>query len=155
MIGPYRKTPLFLLFLILSIAPSAREVPADTWSLTGSADSMASSFPVDLPQTGQTTCYDASGNVIPCGSTGQDGEIQAGVPWPNPRFTDHGNGTVTDNLTGLMWLKDANCYGLKTWQDALDTVARFNTAPATHNCVGYDESNPPYGDWRLPNINEL
>ena len=34
-----------------------------------------------------------------------------GVAWPNPRFTDNGNGTVTDNLTGLIWLKNANCFG--------------------------------------------
>ena len=26
------------------------------------------------------------------------------------RFTDNGNDTVTDNTTGLIWLKDANCF---------------------------------------------
>ena len=66
---------------------------------------------IQLPQTGQTKCYDTNGNQIPCAGTGQDGEIQAGVAWPNPRFTDNGNGTVTDNLTGLMWTKDANPVG--------------------------------------------
>ena len=25
------------------------------------------------------------------------------------RFTDNGDGTITDNLTGLMWLKDGGC----------------------------------------------
>lgn len=50
-----------------------------------------------VPKTGQTTCYDANGSVIPCAGTGQDGDIQAGVAWPDPRFTDNGNGTVTDN----------------------------------------------------------
>ncbi|MCC6542909.1 MAG: hypothetical protein IT392_00205 [Nitrospirae bacterium] len=61
---------------------------------------------VELPETGQTTCYNSSGSVIACPGTGQDGDIQAGVPWPSPRFTA-GTGTgadcVTDNLTGLMW----------------------------------------------------
>jgi hypothetical protein len=33
-----------------------------------------------------------------------DGEIRAGVAWPTPRFTDNGDGTATDNLTGLTWL---------------------------------------------------
>lgn len=51
---------------------------------------------IQLPKTGQTTSY----------YSGDDGEIQAGVDWPNPRFTDHGNGTVTDKLTGLMWIKE-------------------------------------------------
>jgi hypothetical protein len=40
-----------------------------------------------LPQTGQTTCYNTEGNVIPCAGSGQDGDIRAGVPWPDPRFT--------------------------------------------------------------------
>ena len=34
---------------------------------------------IDLPQTGQTKCYDTSGTEIACAGTGQDGEIQAGV----------------------------------------------------------------------------
>ena len=61
------------------------------------------------PKTGQTLCYDSLGAVVPCAGTGQDGEIKAGVAWPSPRFTDNSNGTVTDNLTGLIWLKNANC----------------------------------------------
>jgi len=67
---------------------------------------------VNLPETGQTTCYDISGTVIPCTGTGQDGEIQTGVAWPNPRSTDNGDGTMTDNLTGLVWAKDANFSGV-------------------------------------------
>lgn len=63
---------------------------------------------IDLPQTGQTTCYDSAGAVIPCPGTGQDGDWLAGVVWPSPRFTV-GTGAeadcVTDNLTGLMWVK--------------------------------------------------
>ena len=46
--------------------------------------------------------YDSSGNVIPCEGTGQDGDIQAGVAWPDPRFVEVGE-CVTDNLTGVMW----------------------------------------------------
>jgi len=42
---------------------------------------------IQLPQTGQTTCYNTEGNVIPCAGSGQDGDIRAGVPWPDPRFT--------------------------------------------------------------------
>ena len=29
-----------------------------------------------------------------------------GIASPNPRFTDNSNGTVTDNLTGLVWLQN-------------------------------------------------
>lgn len=44
---------------------------------------------VDLPKTGQTTSY----------AIGDDGDIQAGVAWPYPRFTTNATDTtVTDNL---------------------------------------------------------
>ena len=107
---------------------------------------------IQLPQTGQTTCYDASGTAITCSGTGQDGDVKAGVSWSNPRFTDNGDQTVMDNLTGLMWTKDAHAPGpaacspgaTKTWQSALDYVKCLNT----NQYLGYT-------DWRLPNINEL
>jgi len=104
-------------------------------------------------KTGQTTCYDSSGNAIDCANTGQDGDIQAGVEWPDPRFTDNGNGTITDNLTGLMWLKDANCFDpTMVWQDALDKVADLNANPSSYYCGSYSGN---YTDWRLPNRKEL
>jgi hypothetical protein len=104
------------------------------------------------PQTGQTTCYDASGNVIACTGTGQDGDLQEGVAWPSPRFTNNNDGTMTDNLTGLMWTQNANAPGpagcnpdaTYTWQGALDYAACLNT----NNYLGHN-------DWRLPNVNEL
>ncbi len=62
-----------------------------------------------------------------------------------PRFIDHGNGTVTDNLTGLMWTKNAQQIpGTMTWQDALDAC----------NDLVYPISGG-YDDWRLPNLREL
>ena len=54
---------------------------------------------IQLPKTGQTHCYDTAGNPIACAGTGQDGEIQAGVAWPTPRFAVNGDTTITDNLT--------------------------------------------------------
>jgi hypothetical protein len=102
-----------------------------------------------VPQTGQTLCYDAVGAEIPCAGTGQDGDQQMGVPWPNPRFTDNNNGTITDNLTGLIWLKNANCFGQKLWTAALLSANNL----ASGACSLTDASSA--GDWRLPNKNEL
>jgi hypothetical protein len=64
----------------------------------------------------------------------------------SPRLTDNGNGTVTDNLTGLTWLKNANCFGPSSWFDAV----AFCKALKNGQCGLADGSNP--GDWRLPNI---
>ena len=107
------------------------------------------SGPAQLWKTGQTTCYDADGVEIDCSGTGQDGEIQAGVSWPATRFTDHIDGTVTDELTGLIWLKDGDCFDTSTWSQALSDANGL----ANENCDLSDGSE--VGDWRLPNRKEL
>ncbi len=72
------------------------------------------------------------------------------MAWPNPRFTDNGNGTITDNLTCLIWDKDANRFGVQNWPTALTSC---NTLDETDNANLSDGSVE--GDWRLPNIREL
>jgi len=102
---------------------------------------------IQLPKTGQTTCWDSEGDTISCNGTGQDGDLRVGVAWPDPRFTDNGDGTVTDNLTSLMWTKDANPPDERlTWQEALDYIAEMNKG--NHQNFGYT-------DWRLPNRKEF
>lgn len=102
-----------------------------------------------VPQTGQRRCWDVSGDDISCDLTGQDGDVQAGAPWPDPRFVDHGNGTVTDSLTGLTWLKNADHFGEVTWAQALEKVRGL--------AAGGDglKDDSKAGDWRLPTIKEL
>lgn len=92
-----------------------------------------------IPKTGQTISY---GNL-------DDGDLKKGVIWPIPRFTDNGDGTVTDNLTGLIWLQNANCFGRISWDSALSVSNTLKHG----ECGLTDNSNP--GDWRLPNILEL
>lgn len=111
------------------------------WQKTGAASR--------LPRTGQKLCYSTKGEVIPCAGTGQDGEFQAGVPFPSPRFVDNRDGTVTDRLTGLIWLKNANLFGEVTWDQALAKAREM----ASGGCGLTDDSRQ--GDWRLPNVNEL
>jgi len=58
---------------------------------------------INLPQTGQTKCYDSSGTEINCSGTGQDREIKAGVALPSPhqpspKFTV-GKGAEPDRAT--------------------------------------------------------
>jgi hypothetical protein len=102
-----------------------------------------------LPKTGQTAST----------RSGDDGDLEMGIAWPDPRFVDNGNGTITDQLTGLMWIKDANLMitrdpdfdqddtvndGAVTWQHAIDYATKLRT----ENYLGYS-------DWRIPNVNEM
>ena len=113
----------------------------------------ALALPARLPKTGQTTCYDttaySSSSCPVSGFPGQDGDLQKGVAWPNPRFITGTTGVVTDTLTGLIWLKNANCFGLRNWTMALSDANSL----ATGNCGLSDGSVA--GDWRLPNVREL
>lgn len=103
-----------------------------------------------VADTGQQSCWNGVGNLITCPGTGQDGELQRGVQWPTPRFTDNLDGTVTDNLTGLIWVKSANCLGFNnSWEGAMSTANAF----ASGQCGVTDGSVAT--EWRLPNIKEL
>ena len=92
--------------------------------------------PAPVGKTGQTTQY---------GGQKDDGYYEKGVAWPIPRFTDNGDGTVTDNLTGLMWFEDANPVGAVNWDQAFAELFTLNNIPGTYG----------YTDWRLPNLREL
>ncbi len=115
--------------------------------------------PATIQKTGQTGCWNSSGASISCLNTGQDGEYQTGIlPAVAPtrtssytvqRFTDNSDGTVKDNLTGLIWLKNANKFAERTWTEALSDC----NALAADGSTLTDGSSA--GDWRLPNFNEL
>ena len=103
-----------------------------------------------LPDTGQTKCYQTwePWAEIPCAGTGQDGWYNI-----NPMsFTDNGNGTVTDNNTGLMWQQQDD--GLTyNWYQASGTFdVTYN--PASQN-VCSAISLGEHSDWRLPSEREL
>ena len=76
------------------------------------------------------------------------------------RYTDHEDGTVSDNRTGLMWMKciygqahnlsdnscgDTGAGAGGTWQEAFAKAAAINDGVGTFG----------YTDWRLPNMKEL
>lgn len=128
----------------------------------GEPDGCDADVAVTLPQTGQSVCYNSSGNHISCAGSKQDAAIQAGQAWPAPRFTNNHDGTITDNLSGLMWMANGNCIASKnpavdtdgtagdgavSWQHALDFVAVVNSA-------SYANCGAGYRDWVLPNVNE-
>ena len=96
-----------------------------TYNSTGdriTAYPMAASSIIKLPDTGQTL----NATTTP----GEDSDYTLNAP----SFTDNGNSTITDNVTGLMWQKTDN--GESTWENAV-------TNAATVTAGGYT-------DWRLP-----
>jgi len=71
-------------------------------------------------------------------------------PTPLPyRYSDNGDGTITDNRTGLIWLKNANCFGRQTWDKAKEVVAKLTDGKCDLN------DGSKVGDWHLPTIYEL
>jgi len=70
-------------------------------------------------KTGQTTQYE----------DGDDGNLQIGIADSGVRFTDNNDGTVTDNRTRLIWLKNANVTGDgEDWSDAFSDISELNSA---------------------------
>ena len=100
-----------------------------------------------VPQTGQTTAYGA----------GTDGDLERGTA---RSFTDNGDGTITDNVTGLMWEKKSNDGSIHdlgdryTWSTG---TGNMDGTIVTTFLAGLNASGGFAGhtDWRIPNIHEL
>lgn len=102
--------------------------------------------------TAQTMCYDNSSGIT-CPQLGeafygQDAQHQGN----QPGYVDNGNGTVTDNITGLMWQKspDTNSDGVINSSDKF-ARAEVQTYLALLNAQNFGG----YSDWRVPSIKEL
>ncbi len=101
-----------------------------------------------FPDTGQKTCYNATG-LVACPPPGdvlaQDGTYMPGLAQPSYTENKVGGVLVTvDNRTGLMWVTNPADAGMDmtyTWGLALAACEASVFAG--------------YSDWRLPNTREL
>lgn len=86
------------------------------------------------------------------GKDGKDGTNATRADGPcfdsTSRYVDCGNGTVTDTVTGLIWLKQSNCLAFNTWAAANQAAAGLKNG----DCGLTDNSS--VGDWRLPTNDE-
>ncbi len=88
--------------------------------------------------TGQTKYYNNIGEIS-APALGQPYYGQAAFhPGNVPSYTDNGDGTITDNVTGLMWVQARG--SLISWTDAVAGASTNRTAG--------------YSDWRMPTIKE-
>ncbi len=102
-----------------------------------------------LPESGQEKFYNNQ-NEITAPSEGNTfyGE-DAQYTGNKPSYKDNGDGTITDNVTGLMWQKspDFNGDGVINYSDKM-TYAQAIAGADTFKLAGYT-------DWRLPSLKEL
>jgi hypothetical protein len=85
--------------------------------------------------SGQTTSYD-TGDLDDAEQTGQTAKS----------YTDNGDGTVTDDHTGLVWQEGDS--GPRNWEDALTYCSNLADG------VGGLTDGSSTGDWRLPSFVE-
>jgi hypothetical protein len=146
-----RFTCLVVLVVACSVPVWGQQLPWVFYDDFESGDTSGWWAPARVGETGQVTCYDAAGTPMSCAGTGQDGDIRPGVAWPTPRFVDNGEGTVTDMLTGLVWLRNANCASISP---AIWATALTNANALASGACGLSDGSVA-GEWRLPSVKEL
>ena len=129
---------------LLAIGTSSRSVV-----IGGCTPAAITIIEAGVPQTGFTVSFEV----------GDDGDLEKGVLLPQPRFTDNLDGTVTDNLTGLIWLKNARCPVGSELVSAtpMAIVASLNSTGTMGDAHCGDVSNggSHQTDWRVPNVREF
>lgn len=102
-----------------------------------------------------SSCYDWRGDNIPCTFKRQYAELLIAGSIPDPRFVDNKDGTVTDCLTGLIWLKNTNCFGMMDWQGAMLAAKRLKEGDCGPDPALVLSDGSSAGNWRLPTMSEL
>ncbi len=121
-------------------------------AIFGVTGTLAAGSNHELPDTGQTLCYNAGGGVITCPAHGEASEQDASdnPAATQPSYTDNLDFTITDNRTGLMWKKCSE--GLNNDATCSGTIGSYAWAAALAQC---GQTFAGHSDWRLPNVREL
>ncbi len=109
----------------------------------------------DIVNPFDSDCYDWRGKSIPCHFKRPYAELLLNKLNPDPRFADNKDGTVTDNLTKLVWLKNINCFGILDWPGAISAVKSLEEGACGPDPALILSDGSSAGDWRLPTMVEL
>ena len=102
-----------------------------------------------------STCYDWRGEIIPCDFKQRYAKVLFDKPIPVSRFIDNKDGTVTDSMTNLIWLKNPNCFGMLDWRGAVMAAKDLKESDCGPNPGLVLSDGSSAGDWRLPTMKEL
>lgn len=142
--------------LIVVMAIATLQMPV---AFCGNGDSLSDSPKDDVMAAiinpFNATCYDWRGNTIPCNFKQPYAEILSDEPIPDSRFVDNDNGTVTDRLTNLVWLKNSKCFGMMDWKRALQAAKALKDGDCGPDPSLVLSDGSSAGDWRLPTMMEL
>jgi hypothetical protein len=129
----------------------------DSTAITGDAGTTAPddgstttlALPYAIVDTGQTITYGDLAEITPpaAGAAyfGQDAQHTGNTP----SYTDNGDGTVSDNVTGLMWQQSPDRDG----NGSIDAADKLSYAEALAGAASLTLAG--HSDWRLPTIKEL
>ena len=123
-------------FTCISCSPSRAHLKNRTYPVEMTTTTKGGRYKV--VDTGQKEFFNNS-RIIPKTSEGQPFYGQDAQYIMNaPSYIDNGDGTITDQVTGLMWQK---AYKVMMYEEAVERIKTFNLAN--------------HMDWRIPTIKEL
>jgi hypothetical protein len=127
---------------------------SNTEDTTNTNDSTTSSESSQTPSqtttyrivdTNQEKCYNSSGSEVSCNGSGQDGAYVNNAP----SYTDNQDGTVSDNVTSLVWQQSPDTNG----DGSIDADDKLSQSDAVSYCENLTLGGQ--SDWRLPDIKTL
>ena len=136
-----KKVTLSTLFLSLVLTGCDSDLTDTETTSTEDTTDSSEVLGYEVVDTGQDICADQDGEEIDCPAEGEDYYGQdAQFDGNEKNYTDNGDGTISDNVTGLMWQQVPDDEGL-SYYEAVEYAADLELAG--------------YSDWRMPTTKEL
>lgn len=141
---PKKETVLVIAIFLVLFSFNACSTDDDIETIDDTTDDTTEEITLDsaypIVDTNQNLCYGDSGQIN-CPSEGEDFYGQdSQYSGTAPSYTDNGDGTITDNNTGLIWGQNQSSSTMP-WSQASSYCESLTTGD--------------YDDWRMPTLKEL